>query len=160
MMWVSQRLPCTEPRRPRAVRDWGNHGANPRELGQFPWRRTLFRTGMSPKSGKAGRRGTGSYFKQEGLWVEGCVAPRGDTTALGREVVSADNAHGDKQRAPAEEALDITGWAQPQGQLSGPAVCSENSSPPVTPISAKQAHKMHTQAGLNRGVPTRLQGVP
>lgn len=64
-------------------------------------------------------------------------------------------------RALAEEALDTGGRALPQGHLTGHvAGCSmENSSPPVTPISADQAHKVHTQAGLDAGVPTRLQGV-
>lgn len=64
-------------------------------------------------------------------------------------------------RALAEEALDTAGRALPQGQLRGHvAVCSkENSSLPMTPISADQAHKMHTQAGLDAGVHTRLQGV-
>lgn len=64
-------------------------------------------------------------------------------------------------RALAEETLDTAGRALPQGQLMGHvAVCSkENSSLPTTPISADQAHKMHTQAGLDAGVHTRLQGV-
>lgn len=64
-------------------------------------------------------------------------------------------------RALAEEALDTAGWAQPPGQLMGRVVVrsKENSSPLVTPISAHQAHKTHTQAGLDAGVPTRLQGV-
>lgn len=63
-------------------------------------------------------------------------------------------------RVLVEEALDTAGWAQPQRPHMGHvAACSENSSPPVTPISADQAHKMHTQAGLASGVPTGLQGV-
>ena len=64
-------------------------------------------------------------------------------------------------RALAEEALDTAGWARPQRQLTGHvAVCSEeNSSPPVTPISADQARKTYTQAGLDTGVSARLPGV-
>lgn len=104
----------------------------------------------------------GQTPSKKGFWVDGCVALQGDTTAQGAEVVHGDNAHSDNQQALAEEALDIAGWAQPQGQLTGrAAVCSEeNSSPPMTPISTDQAHKMHTQVGLDTGVPTRLQGVP
>lgn len=64
-------------------------------------------------------------------------------------------------RALAEEALDTAGQAQPQGPLMGHVALysKENSSPPVTPISVHQAHKMHTQAGLDAAVPTGLQGV-
>lgn len=41
----------------------------------------------------------GHTLSKMGLWIDGCVAPQGDTTALGKEVVSADNAHSDNQRA-------------------------------------------------------------
>lgn len=72
-----------------------------------------------------------------GFWIDGWVAPQGDTRTLGKDVLNADNAHSDNQRTQAEEALDITGWAQPQAPLPGPeVVCSENASLPATPISA------------------------
>lgn len=64
-------------------------------------------------------------------------------------------------RALAEEALDTEGRAQSQGQLMGCAAgCSkENSSPPLTPSVLIKHTQMHTQPGLDAGVPTRLQGV-
>ena len=103
----------------------------------------------------------GQTLSQKGLWVDGCVVLQGDTAALGTEVVSGDNAHGDNQQALEEEALDTAGWAQPPRQFTGhAAVCSkENPSPMVTPISADQACKTYTQAGLDAGVLARLQGV-
>lgn len=98
-------------------------------------------------------------LSKKGPWVDGCVVLQGDTAALSVEVVSGDNAHSDNQQGPGRR--DPGHWAQPQGQLTGHvAVCSkEISSPRRPPISADQARKMHTQAGLDTGVPTRLQGV-
>lgn len=44
--------------------------------------------------------GLGQTLSQKGLCVDGCVVLQGDTTALGTEVVSGDNAHGDNQQGP------------------------------------------------------------
>lgn len=44
--------------------------------------------------------GMGQTLSKKGLWVDGCVVLRRDTTALGAEVVSEDNAHSDNQQGP------------------------------------------------------------
>lgn len=92
--------------------------------------------------------------------MDGCVVLQGDTTALSAEVVSGDNAHSDNQQGPGRED---PGHCR-LGTASGTAhrTCGsvlQGDLPTVTPISADQAHKMHTQAGLDTGVPTRLPGV-
>lgn len=85
----------------------------------------------------------------------------GDCTALGTEVVSGDNAHSDNQQGFGRRGPGH--WRPGTASGTAPGTCGTefhgNSSPPLTPISADQAHKMHTQAGLDAGVPTRLQGV-
>lgn len=102
----------------------------------------------------------GQTLSKRGLWIDGCVALQGDTIALGAEVVSGDNAHSDNQQGPGRRGPGHCGLGTASGTAHGTCGSSkENSSPPVTPISAHQAHKMHTQAGLDAGVPTRLQGV-
>ena len=158
---------CTKPAGPRR-RDTGapTGKEGPREQGLVLWGKgvALSRAGLincpwGAVEGLGGR--LGQIPSKRGLLVDGRVALHRDTTALGAEVVDGDNAHTDNQLGPGRRG---PGHCRP-GTASGAAhgtlaVCStENSSPLVTPISASQAHKMHTQAGLDTGVPARSQGV-
>lgn len=84
----------------------------------------------------------GQALSKRGLWVDECVALQEDTRSLGAEWRVEIMPTVITSRALAEEALDIEGRAQSLGQLMGcTAGCSkENSSPPLIPISANQAH--------------------
>lgn len=106
---------------------------------------------------EGGQGGQGWTLSKMGLWEDGCEAPSGDTTALGREVVGVDNAHSDNQRALKEEALDITGWAQ--GQLTGDSVRSRP--PPYPdPYQCQTSTEDTRPDWLSERVPVRWQGVP
>jgi hypothetical protein len=112
--------------------------------------------GWTPKVLVGGQGEQGWTLRKMSLWGDGCEAPWGNTTALGREVVGVDNAHSDNQRTLEEEALDITGWAQ--GQFTGRSVCSKATSLTSTPISTKQGYKTHTQTGLDKRGPHKVEG--